>query len=92
MAGGKKDDNAAGFVLILVCVILWGIYVAVSELKTEVFGIMQAFNRHIPAEEQLRRYDEVRNQNSSEQQQKKVENGLVELVSRYWVLTQGDMK
>ncbi|EFF2210279.1 hypothetical protein B9S91_004051 [Escherichia coli] len=34
----------------------------------------------------------IRNQNSSEQQQKKVENGLVELVSRYWVLTQGDMK
>ncbi|MFO6426209.1 VasL domain-containing protein [Escherichia coli] len=27
----------------------------VSELKTEVFSIMQAFNRHIPAEEQLRR-------------------------------------
>ena len=69
-----------------------GKYMTVSELKTEVSGIMQAFNRHIPAEEQLRRYDEVRNQNSSEQQQKKVENGLVELVSRYWVLTQGDMK
>ena len=69
-----------------------GKYMTVSELRTEVFGIMQAFNRHIPAEEQLRRYDEVRNQNSSEQQQKKVENGLVELVSRYWVLTQGDMK
>ncbi|MBB8328626.1 hypothetical protein HEP22_022650, partial [Escherichia coli] len=65
-----------------------GKYMTVSELKTEVFGIMQAFNRHIPAEEQLRRYDEVRNQNGSEQQQKKVENGLVELVSRYWVLTQ----
>lgn len=32
MAGGKKDDNAAGFVLILVCVILWGIYVAVRAL------------------------------------------------------------
>ena len=30
MAGRKKDDNAAGFVLILVCVILWGIYVAVQ--------------------------------------------------------------
>ncbi len=65
-----------------------GKYMTVSELKIEVFGIMQAFNRHIPAEEQLRRYDEVRNQNGSEQQQKKVENGLVELVSRYWVLTQ----
>ena len=69
-----------------------GKYMTVSELRTEVFGIMQAFNRHIPAEEQLRRYDEARNQNGSEQQQKKVENGLVELVSRYWVLTQGDMK
>ncbi|HAW3554321.1 TPA: type VI secretion protein ImpA [Escherichia coli] len=78
--------------LLAVSVAIPGKYMTVSELKTEVFGIMQAFNRHIPAEEQLRRYDEVRNQNSSEQQQKKVENGLVELVSRYWVLTQGDMK
>ncbi len=32
MAGRKKDDNAAGFVLILICVILWGIYVAVRAL------------------------------------------------------------
>ncbi|EEH0842361.1 hypothetical protein GO373_004189, partial [Salmonella enterica subsp. enterica] len=66
-----------------------GKYMTVSELKTEVFGIMQAFNRHIPAEEQLRRYGEVRNQNGSELQQKKVENGLVELVSRYWILERG---
>ncbi|HAX5283710.1 TPA: GIY-YIG nuclease family protein [Escherichia coli] len=32
MAGRKKDDNAAGFVLILICVILCGIYVAVRAL------------------------------------------------------------
>ncbi|MZR60958.1 hypothetical protein GQA64_26790, partial [Escherichia coli] len=43
-----------------------GKYMTVSELKTEVFGIMQAFNRHIPAEEQLHRYGEVRNHNGSE--------------------------
>lgn len=65
-----------------------GKYMTVSELKTEVFGIMQAFNRHIPAEEQLRRYGEVRDQNGSEQQQKQMENALAELVSRYWFLTQ----
>lgn len=65
-----------------------GKYMTVSELKTEVFGIMLAFNRHIPAEEQLRRYDEVRNQNGSEQQQEQMENALAELVSRYWFLTQ----
>lgn len=66
-----------------------GKYMTVSELKTEVFGIMQAFNRHIPAEEQLRRYGEVRNQNGSEQQQKQMENALAELMSRYWILERG---
>ncbi|EIG47672.1 hypothetical protein ESTG_01620, partial [Escherichia coli B799] len=67
-----------------------GKYMTVSELKTEVFGIMQAFNRHIPAEEQLRRYDEVRNQNGSEQQQKLTQDALTELLNRYWFLRHGD--
>ncbi|HAN8778454.1 TPA: hypothetical protein IGN06_004899, partial [Escherichia coli] len=62
-----------------------GKYMTVSELKTEVFGIMQAFNRHIPAEEQLRRYDEARNQNGSEQQQKQAEMALNQLINRYQV-------
>ncbi|RDP63103.1 ImpA domain protein [Escherichia coli] len=48
---------------------------------------MQAFNRHIPAEERLRRYDEARNQNGSEQQQKQMENALMELLNRYYFLT-----
>ncbi len=64
-----------------------GKYMTVSELKTEVFGIMQAFNRHIPAEEQLRRYDEARNQNGSEQQQKQAEMALNQLINRYQVDT-----
>ncbi|MCD3595911.1 hypothetical protein KX452_28575, partial [Escherichia coli] len=67
-----------------------GKYMTVSELKTEVFGIMQAFNRHIPAEEQLRRYNEVRNQNGSEQQQKLTLDALTELLNRYWFLRHGD--
>lgn len=62
-----------------------GKYMTVSELKTEVFGIMQAFNRHIPAEEQLRRYGEARNQNGSEQQQKQAEMALNQLINRYQV-------
>lgn len=66
-----------------------GKYMTVSELKTEVFGIMQAFNRHIPPEERLRRYGEVRDQNGSEQQQKQMENALAELMSRYWILERG---
>ncbi len=61
----------------------------VSELKTEVFGIMQAFNRHIPAEEQLRRYGEVRNQNGSEQQQKQAEMALNQLINRYQMIRAG---
>ncbi|EPT2189199.1 TPA: VasL domain-containing protein [Escherichia coli] len=68
-----------------------GKYMTVSELKTEVFGIMQAFNQHIPAEEQLRRYGEARRQNYSEPQQKQVENAQAELVSRYWLLVYGDI-
>ncbi|HFI2835128.1 TPA: VasL domain-containing protein [Escherichia coli] len=60
-----------------------GKYMTVSELKTEVFGIIQAFNRHIPAEEQLRRYGEVRQQNDSEQQQKQAEMALNQLINRY---------
>lgn len=62
-----------------------GKYMTVSELRTEVFGIMQAFNRHIPAEEQLRRYDEAHNQNGSEQQQKQAEMALNQLINRYQV-------
>ncbi|HBB8672506.1 TPA: hypothetical protein J1544_004585, partial [Escherichia coli] len=41
----------------------------------------------IPAEERLRRYDEARNQNGSEQQQKQMENALMELLNRYYFLT-----
>ncbi|MBS9700578.1 type VI secretion system ImpA family N-terminal domain-containing protein [Escherichia coli] len=69
-----------------------GKYMTVSELKTEVFGIMQAFNRHIPAEEQLRRYDEARNQNGSEQQQKQAEMALNQLINRYQVEHAGKPK
>ena len=66
-----------------------GKYMTVIELKTEVFGIMQAFNRHIPAEEQLRRYGEVRNQNGSEQQQKQAEMALNQLINRYQMIRAG---
>ncbi|HFQ9725794.1 TPA: VasL domain-containing protein, partial [Escherichia coli] len=69
-----------------------GKYMTVSELKTEVFGIMQAFNRHIPAEEQLRRYDEARNQNGSEQQQKQAEMALNQLINRYQMENAGKPK
>ncbi|EOX8380444.1 VasL domain-containing protein [Salmonella enterica] len=63
-----------------------GKYMTVSELKTEVFGIMQAFNRHIPAEELLRRYGEARNQDGSEQQQRQTEMALNQLINRYQVV------
>ncbi|HAG7417981.1 TPA: hypothetical protein HGR07_24675, partial [Escherichia coli] len=69
-----------------------GKYMTVSELKTEVFGIMQAFNRHIPAEEQLRRYGEARQQNDSEQQQKQAEMALNQLINRYQMENAGKPK
>lgn len=68
-----------------------GKYITVSELKTDVFGIMQAFNRHIPAEELLRRYGEVHRQSGSELQQKQVLDALTALLSRYWLLIDGEI-
>ncbi|STI42639.1 ImpA domain protein [Escherichia coli] len=56
------------------------------ELKTEVFGILQTFKRHIPAEELLRRYDEIRNHNGSEPQPKQEENAMAKLKSSYSLL------
>lgn len=50
----------------------------VSELKIDVFGIMQVFNRHTPAEELLRCYGEACNQNGSESQQKLTQDTLTE--------------
>ncbi len=44
---------------------------------------MQAFNRHILAEEQLCHYGEVRNQNGSEQQQKQMKDAFVKLIHFY---------
>ncbi|EFH8235982.1 hypothetical protein GH101_21920 [Escherichia coli] len=64
-------------------------YMMVSELKTEVFGMMQVFNRHIPAEELLRRYGEARNQNGSERQQKQTEMALNQLINRYQMVHAG---
>ncbi|HBI2854074.1 TPA: hypothetical protein KZS68_004512, partial [Escherichia coli] len=68
-----------------------GKYMTVSELKTDVFGIMQAFNHHIPAEELLRRYSEVSRQSGSELQQKQAQDALTELLIRYWLLIDGEM-
>ncbi len=67
-----------------------GKYMTVSELKTEVFGIMQAFNRHTPAEELLWRYGEVSNQSGSESQQKLAQDSLMALLNSYWFLRDGD--
>ncbi|MBA1930586.1 hypothetical protein G9H51_05925, partial [Escherichia coli] len=47
------------------------------------------FNRHIPAEEQLRRYGEVRNQNGREQQQKQADMALNQLINRYQMIRAG---
>ncbi|EPB2022024.1 VasL domain-containing protein [Escherichia coli] len=69
-----------------------GKYMTVSELKTEVFGIMQAFNRHIPAEEQLRRYGKTSKQNGSEQQRKQAEMVLNQLINRYQMVHTGKLE
>ncbi|KDW70211.1 impA domain family protein [Escherichia coli 2-005-03_S4_C1] len=69
-----------------------GKYMTISELKTEVFDIMQALNRHIPAEELLRRYGESRDKNGSEYQQKQAEMVLNQLINRYQMINAGKEK
>ncbi|HBC1011864.1 TPA: type VI secretion system ImpA family N-terminal domain-containing protein [Escherichia coli] len=66
-----------------------GKYMTVSELKTEIFGIMQVLNQYVPAEEQLRRYGEVRSQNGSEPQLKQTEMALNQLINRYQMINAG---
>ena len=63
-----------------------GEYITVSELKTAVFSIMQVFNRHIPAEELLRRYGETQKQNGSEHHKKQAETVLNQLRYRYQII------
>lgn len=58
-----------------------GKYMTVSELKTSVFAITQAFNRHPPAEERLRRSGV----GSSEARRKQAETALEQLQARYFL-------
>lgn len=53
---------------------------------------MQALNRHIPAEELLRRYGESRDKNGSEYQQKQAEMVLNQLINRYQMINAGKEK
>ncbi|VEI71959.1 VasL domain-containing protein [Serratia rubidaea] len=58
-----------------------GKYMTVSELKSSVFAITQAFNRHPPAEERLRRYGA----GTSEARRKQAEMALEQLQARYYL-------
>ncbi|MDK1703701.1 VasL domain-containing protein [Serratia rubidaea] len=58
-----------------------GKYMTVSELKSSVFAITQAFNRHPPAEERLRRYGA----GTSEARRKQAEMALEQLQARYFL-------
>lgn len=58
-----------------------GKYMTVSELKSSVFAITQAFNRHPPAEERLRRYGV----GTSEARRKHAEIALEQLQARYFL-------
>ncbi|MFT4269818.1 MAG: VasL domain-containing protein [Pantoea sp.] len=61
-----------------------GKYLTVSELKSSIFSVMQAFNQHPPVEEQLRRYAEDEGNQSGEQVQ--IEILLRQLEYRYQLL------
>lgn len=60
-----------------------GKYMTVSELKSEVFAITQAFNRSLPVEELLRRYDAQ----SPDLQPRQIETALEQLQKRYVLLS-----
>lgn len=64
-----------------------GKYMTVSELKSAVFAITQAFNRTVPVEEQLRQLSTLpQNQPWSAVQQSQTEQHLQQLIIRYAVL------
>ena len=63
-----------------------GKYLTVSELKSEVFAIMQTFNRAPPVAELLRRYSA----DAPEMQRKQAEMALAQLQKRYFLLRAGE--
>lgn len=66
-----------------------GKYITVSELKSQVFSITQAFNRAVPMEEQLRQLAQTpQGQPLSAAQQSQIEMSLDALQSRYILTTQ----
>ncbi|MCP1439720.1 type VI secretion system protein VasL [Erwinia persicina] len=61
-----------------------GKYMTVSELKSVVYNATQAFNRSVPAEEQLRLYS----LSQSDIQRRQAERALAQLQARYFLLKQ----
>ncbi|CZV86296.1 VasL domain-containing protein [Enterobacter cloacae] len=66
-----------------------GKYMTVSELKSAVFTMMQAFNSAVPAEEQLRQLADLpENQPWPDAQQSQTEQHLQQLIARYALMKQ----
>ncbi|MCG5130257.1 type VI secretion system ImpA family N-terminal domain-containing protein [Enterobacter mori] len=66
-----------------------GKYMTVSELKSQVFAIMQSFNRAVPVEEQLRQLSGIpEGQLWPAAQQNQTEQHLQQLIARYVLLKQ----
>jgi type VI secretion system protein VasL len=66
-----------------------GKYMTVSELKSQVFTIMQSFNRAVPVEEQLRQLSAVNDEQPwPVAQQNLAELHLQQLIARYALLKQ----
>lgn len=69
-----------------------GKYMTVSELKSEVFATMQAFNQNPPVEEQLRQLTAIRTANMpAAALQAQAEVHLKQLLSHYALLTQAEL-
>lgn len=65
-----------------------GKYITVSELKSQVFSITQAFNRAVPVEEQLRQLAQTpQTQPLPAAQQSQTEMALNALLNRYMLTT-----
>ncbi|VDR26624.1 ImpA domain protein [Raoultella terrigena] len=68
-----------------------GRYLTVSELKSQVFAAIQAFNQSVPVEEQLRQIAARQEPGMIPQAQKlQVEQHLQQLITRYSALTRGE--
>lgn len=65
-----------------------GKYLTVSELKTAVYNMTQAFSRTVPLEEELRQLEEDQDEERRQRQRMQVQSHLKQLIATYQLLAE----